>query len=279
MRTALALARLGTVSATAKEISVHRVTVNRHIDTLESVFGAPLFQRHARGYTLTDTGHDMLKAAEHAEDIMTDAIGRSRNKAAQLSGKLIFSAVPGMASTVMPSLRDFNYANPNIEIEFVAEAAMARLEYGEAHVAFRSGPKPNEPDYVVLPYRPIKFGLYASEGYVEKFGFPDLDNLSGHQFIMPIRDNLNLPYMEWLSKNVDPDVIAIKANDHSVRRLAICKGLGIGFLDDQEAFILRNLVEVIPPSDAFALKLWVVTHVDVHRTAKIQAFMEHLNWK
>ncbi|MEM9211362.1 MAG: LysR family transcriptional regulator [Pseudomonadota bacterium] len=279
MRTALALARLGTVSATAKEIGVHRVTVNRHIDTLDVVFGGPLFQRHARGYTLTDIGRDMLKAAEHAEDIMTDAIGRSRNKAAQLSGKIVLSAVPGMASTVMPAIRDFNYTNPDIEIEFIADPAMARLEYGEAHVAFRAGAKPNEPDYVVRQYRPIRFGLYAGQTYIDKFGFPDLDNLDGHQFVVPIRNDINLPYLKWISDNVRPESVAFRTNDHSVRRLAICKGLGIGFMDDQEAFVLRNLVEIIPPSDDFALDLWVVTHVDLHRTAKIQAFLDHIQKK
>jgi len=35
-------------------------------------------------------------------------------------------------------------------------------------------------------------------------------------------------------------------------------------------------VEVIPPSDAWSTALWTVTHVDLHRTAKVQAFLARL---
>ena len=44
MRTALMVARLGTVKATAEALGVHRATVSRHVDTLEAAFRAPLSQ-------------------------------------------------------------------------------------------------------------------------------------------------------------------------------------------------------------------------------------------
>ena len=44
MRTALMVARLGTVKAAAEALGVHRATVSRHVDTLEAAFRAPLFQ-------------------------------------------------------------------------------------------------------------------------------------------------------------------------------------------------------------------------------------------
>lgn len=49
LRTAHRLAKLGTISATADDLGVHRATVNRHVDTIERAFGAKFFQRHARG--------------------------------------------------------------------------------------------------------------------------------------------------------------------------------------------------------------------------------------
>jgi len=78
LRTALMLARLGTVSAAAEALGVHRATVNRHIDTLETEFQAPLFQRHARGYTLTEMGQEMLEVVGRADEMFSDLLGRSR---------------------------------------------------------------------------------------------------------------------------------------------------------------------------------------------------------
>src|SRR6056297_3770669 len=137
LRTALTVARLGTVSAAAEALGVHRATVNRHIETLEGAFGAPLFQRHARGYSLTDTGRDMLEVAGRADEMFADLAGRSRGQAGRLSGTLVVTALEGVAPLVMPAVREVHLAHPEIELEFRAGAALARLEHGEAHVAIR----------------------------------------------------------------------------------------------------------------------------------------------
>jgi len=274
MRTALTLARLGTVSATAAEIGVHRATVNRHIDTLESVFGVPLFQRHARGYALTEAGKAMFEVASRADQMFSDLQGRSRNMAGQVSGKLIVTGVAGVAPTILPAIQRFHDAYPEIEIEFLAEARLARLEYGEAHIAFRTGPKPDDLDYVVRRYNPIRFGLYASESYVARAGHPDLSNLNGHKFVTPISFSRTAPYHDWLAENVTDDLIVLRSNSEEVRRQAVCIGLGMAFIDDQDAFYYKHLVEIIPPSDDVAIPLWIVTHVDLHRTAKVQAFLD-----
>ncbi len=61
IRTAYHVARLGTVSGAAEALGVHHATVIRHIDALEARIGVKLFQRHARGYTPTEAGEDLLK--------------------------------------------------------------------------------------------------------------------------------------------------------------------------------------------------------------------------
>ncbi|MEM9477024.1 MAG: LysR family transcriptional regulator [Pseudomonadota bacterium] len=276
MRTALVLARAGTVSGAAAELGLHRATVNRHIDTLEAVFGGPLFQRHARGYSLTEAGQDMLEVASRVDEMLGDLEGRSRNRASQVSGKLIVTAVPGVAPRIMGSVAAFRLAHPDLDLEFRADTDLARLEYGEAHVAVRTGPKPTELDYVVRPSQPIRFGLYASQRYIDREGLPSLDTLDGHQFVVPMRSTSATPYADWLSKHVRPEAFALRCNDYTVRRLAICHGVGIGFIDAEEAEFQCDLVELMPPSDDFAINVWIVTHVDLHRSLKVQAFLDFL---
>ncbi len=50
-----------TVSGAAEVLGVHHATVIRHIDALEQRLGVKLFQRHARGYTATEAGQDLLQ--------------------------------------------------------------------------------------------------------------------------------------------------------------------------------------------------------------------------
>ena len=61
IRTAYQVAQMGTVSGAAEVLGVHHATVIRHIDALEGRLGVKLFQRHARGYTATEAGEDLLR--------------------------------------------------------------------------------------------------------------------------------------------------------------------------------------------------------------------------
>jgi len=276
LRTALMVARLGTVSAAAEALGVHRATVNRHVETLEGAFGAPLFQRHARGYALTDAGRDMLEVAGRADEMFADLAGRARGRAGQLSGSLIVTALAGVAPLVMPAIRDFHLAHPQIALEFVAGAQLARLEHGEAHVAIRAGARPDVPDYVVTLFRRLRFGLYASRGYIDRAGYPDPDRLDGHRFVGSVGVPRPVPYADWMNANVPPGALALNATDRQVLHGAVCEGLGLGFLAEHDARMRPDLVEVIPPGDAWSTALWAVTHVDLHRTTKVQAFLSHL---
>lgn len=276
LRTALVLAKLGTVSATAKEIGIHRVTVNRHIDTLDAHFGTSLFQRHARGYTLTEEGQDMFDVALRAETLFGELQTQLRGRASAVSGKLVITAIAAIAPTVMAAIKNFTVAHPDIEIEYQAEERLAKLEHGEAHIAFRAGEKPEEPDYVVRSHRPIRFALYASKDYVDRHGIPDLNALDAHRFVAPSSFHTNMPYVRWFSDNVGPEQFALRTNSHLVRRIAICHGVGLGFLDDQEAFIYEDLVEIMRLDEDLKIDIWVVTHLDLRRKPKVQAFLASL---
>ena len=76
IKTAYQVARLGTVSGAAEVLGVHHATVIRHIDALETQLGAKLFQRHARGYTATEAGKDLLQVAAATDDQFSQLAGR-----------------------------------------------------------------------------------------------------------------------------------------------------------------------------------------------------------
>jgi len=277
LRTALMLARRGTVNATAEALGVHRATVNRHIDVLEQNFDTPLFQRHARGYSLTETGQQMLEVASRAEEMFKDLAGRSRAHAGKLSGKLIVTALSNFAPLIMPAVREFHLSHPDIELEFVAGAQLSRLEHGEAHVALRAGPKPDQPDYVVQMYGTIRFGLYASSDYIKRNGKKTrLAELSNHKFVGFIDHRSPLPYAHWMAHHVSKEQLALETRSQTVQRLAIQEGVGIGFLPEFEAKASNHLVPVLHPSDDWSAPLWLVTHVDLHRTEKLQAFLKQV---
>lgn len=276
LRTALLLARYGTVSAAADALGVHRATVSRHIDTLEQAFGTRLFQRHARGYSLTDTGREMFDVVGRAEETFVDLIGRSRGKSGQLSGSLVITALSGIAPMIVPLIQAFQRTHPGVEVEFVAGAQLARLEYGEAHVAFRAGAKPETPDYVVGLFRRVRFGLYASQEYIDHAGQPDIEALHGHRFVGTLDPTSALPVRDWMMSHVPKDRLTLKTLDQNTVHHAVTSGLGLGFLAQHDAQSDSRLVEILPPRNEWSVPIWTVTHVDLHRTSKIHEFLQHV---
>ncbi|WP_299478842.1 LysR family transcriptional regulator [uncultured Roseibium sp.] len=273
LRTAMLVAQTGTVSAAASALGVHRATVNRHIEVLEHTLGTTLFHRHARGYALTDAGRDMLEVTSRAEDMFKDLEGRNRNRASLLSGELTITALGGIASLIIPAIKEFHIAYPKIAVEFVAEERLAKLEHGEAHVAFRIGPKPDVADYVVLPFYQIRFGLYASRDYIERFGYPENGAFEGHEFVGAVSRPTAHPYSKWMRTHVPQTSLSLQTSEVPVQFEAVCAGLGLGFLPEHEAQGRSELVEILPPRTRWTANVWIVTHVDLHRTAKIQAFL------
>lgn len=280
VRTAFHVARLGTVSGAADVLGVHHATVIRHIDALEGRLSVKLFQRHARGYTATEAGTDLLRVAQTTEDQFNQLLGRLKGKSADVSGELVVTSLASLSPLLVPALSAFQRAHPGVIMRYLTGDRLFRLEYGEAHVAIRAGNAPDQPDNVVQPFLRQKIGLYASESYAKEHGIPaSEDDFAGHLFVGPDDATNRAPFNQWLRARVEPDQIVFRATNAFSQRDAVNAGCGIGFLSEWQARNSANLVEVIAPQEDWSAQLWLVTHVDLHRTNKVQTFLKHLKAK
>ncbi|MBD3788713.1 MAG: LysR family transcriptional regulator, partial [Sphingomonadales bacterium] len=114
IRTAFHVARMGTVSGAAEVLGVHHATVIRHIDALEKRLGAKLFQRHARGYTPTEAGRDLLQVAQATEDQFGHLVSRIKGLGEAVTGDLVITSIPGIAGLLTPVFVAFQKAHPGV---------------------------------------------------------------------------------------------------------------------------------------------------------------------
>ncbi len=277
IRTAFQVARMGTVSGAADQLGVHHATVIRHIDALEQRLGAKLFQRHARGYTATEAGQDLLQVAQATDDQFTQLAGRIKGQGEGVSGDLVITSLGMVSRMLTPILVDFQAVHPDVTIRYRTGDRVFRLEYGEAHVAIRAGTMPQEPDNVVQPFMQQQMALVASDAYVARNGLPaDEDDLKNHYFVTHDDDNTRAPFSRWLRGMVPEDRFQYRATENRNMQDAILAGAGIGFVLAQDAENNDTLTEVIARKDEWAAPLWIVTHVDLHRTTKVQTFLRFL---
>ncbi|MEL6167515.1 MAG: LysR family transcriptional regulator [Pseudomonadota bacterium] len=277
IKTAYHVARMGTVSGAADILGVHHATVIRHVDALEARLGVKLFQRHARGYTATEAGQDLLQVAQATEDQITQLVGRIKGQGDTVSGELVVTSLSSISGMMAPVLHSFREKHPEIVVRYLTGDRVLRLEYGEAHVAIRAGTAPNQPDNVVQPFGQLDIGLYASSAYIARKGRPTSEaELAGHEFVGTDDANSRAPFNAWLRNAVPEDAVVFRCSDNEAIRDAVAAGAGIGFNTRWLAEKNPDLHEILAPRDEWAAPFWLVTHVDLHRTTKVQAFLTHL---
>jgi DNA-binding transcriptional LysR family regulator len=277
IRTAYQVARIGTVSGAAEALGVHHATVIRHIDALEARLGARLFQRHPRGYTPTEAGQHLLAVGKATEEQFAQLGARISGAGAEVSGELIVTSLPALALMVVPALAQLLAAHPLLSLRYVTDTRVFRLEYGEAHVAIRAGAQPTEPDNVVQKLADRETALYAAPSYIAAHGAPaDESDFAAHRFIGPESQESRAPFHRWLAAKVSREQVVFRSNEHEAQLGAILAGAGIGFVATLEARDRSDLVQVMAPRVEWATSLWLVTHVDLHRTPKVQAVLAAL---
>ena len=277
IRTAYQVARLGTVSGAAEALGVHHATVIRHIDALEKRLGTRLFQRHARGYTPTEAGQDLLSVAQATDEQFLQLASRIKGFGETVAGELIVTSIAGVSDLLTPVLQRFQSDHPDVVIRFLTDMRLFRLDYGEAHVAIRAGAAPEEPDNVVQPLARLRTGLYAARSYADRHGLPaDEQDLPRHRFVGTDSPDSRAPFHRWLRERVPKEAITYRTTEPAAADAAIVAGAGLGFMSATRAANHPDLIEVLPPRPEWDAPLWIVTHVDLHRTRKVQAFLAAL---
>lgn len=137
-----AVARHGSFAAAAADLHVTHWAVGKQIRLLENWFGVPLFERQARGVTLTDEGAALLHDVTHAFDRLTIGATRLRQDepARRVSGLVRVNVLASFALCwLLPRLADFQLRYPDIDVRISTTSRKLRYVGDAFDVGVRSG--------------------------------------------------------------------------------------------------------------------------------------------
>jgi len=278
IRTAYKLAKLGTLSATAEDIGVHRSTVMRHIDSLEESLGITLFQRNDKGYIPTEAGLDIMRLGEVTNSHFSQLASRLKSKEQILEGTLAITMVSEMVGIILPAINAYQLLYPKMSIELIGDIRNFKLEYGEADIAFRAGDKPTTPDNVVLPLLQIDLVLCAHQTYIDQYGFPTKAELSQHRFIALNDRPAHLDWNEWIYQHIPKQNIVVSASNQQLLTQALMAGCGISVFPRQAVLERKDLIE-IPVNTDWKMSVWILVHRDMFTMPKVKKFLDILKEK
>jgi DNA-binding transcriptional LysR family regulator len=199
----LAFARAGSMQAAAKALGVNQSTVQRRIAELEECVGRRLVERHLGGYRLTPLGEEMRPAAEGVEAAVAaferDLAARDKG----VTGTIRLTCGSGVAACLRrtPLIDAFHARHPGLQVELVITDRVLDLAKAEADLAIRVAIHDGDPKEEALVRRKIadvSWSVYASSGYLERYGRPDNpDDLKGHLVIGCDGPIANYPGARW----------------------------------------------------------------------------------
>lgn len=147
LRDVRAIAQNGSLRAAARALGLAQPALTRSVHELEHELGSPLFERKARGMTLTPVGEAFVR---RANAILGD-VQRAREEAEQISGGTCGSLVAGLSiaahAALLPrSLPRFRGRYPDVRLRII-EGFFPTLESGlkDGSVDFYMGPRPATP--------------------------------------------------------------------------------------------------------------------------------------
>jgi DNA-binding transcriptional LysR family regulator len=270
IRAFLAVAETGSLSAAARALGSSQPTLGRQVRDVEAALGVELFQRHAKGLSLTETGAAILPVAQEmraaAGQIALIAAGQDERP----TGAVRVTASVIVAHFVLPPiLARLRAKEPGVVVDLVATDSTDNLLFREADIALRMY-RPDQLDMVTRHVTDLPLGIYAAKSYLDRRGRPaTVAEALEHDWVGYDRSDLMLRGMREMGWPVDRDFFAIRTDDQAGNWQLIRAGCGIGIAQIATARAAPEVERLLPDLALPSLPVWLTAHEAMRRTPRI----------
>lgn len=254
----LAVARLRSFSAAARELGVTRSAVSQAVRQIESQLRVVLLTRTTRSVAVTEAGRRLVESAGPALGQLAEAMAEVSAQPGEAVGRLRLSvprtAVPFIIEPVLPM---FQVRHPRVEVEVVVEERLVDL-VGEGYDAGVRLSEAIERDMVQVRLTdPFRFVVVGAPAYLARRGIPQRPaDLLEHECITFRSQTTGAIYVWELERGRRtwriPVRGAIVTNDNTVSVSLAAKGLGLAYAFEPAAMELLRSGRLTPVLEAYA---------------------------
>ena len=277
-----AVAEAGNFTKATYVLNLSQSAISRQIQTLEQELKTQLFERHARGLSLTENGEYLFKTAHEVISKLKDVESTLIDKKNKPSGKLTVTTVVSFGTTwLTPRIQEFMKLNPEIEIELIFDDKELDLSTRQADIGIWMR-RPKQLNYIQKKLIDINYHLYGSTKYLERYGHPkNLSDLNKHRFIAYGRGVPSPAFNpDWSLKLGIKDEKKrkpiMKVNSIFGLLLAVQSGVGLAALPDYITVSVPNIIRVLPNVQGPKTEAFFVYPQSLKDVARIVAFRNFL---
>jgi DNA-binding transcriptional LysR family regulator len=274
-----AVARRRSFALAAAELHLTASAVSHQVARLESELGVRLFERSAHGVRLSAAGERYLARIGGALAAITSA---SEDLRQGVSNSLYVHSAPSIASLwLMPRLRGFAQAYPDINLNLSAAHTHSDFALGQADIDIRYG-VPQWPDLEVEPLFEERIVPLASPAFIREHRVKRPEQLLD---LPLIQSNVSVvQWSDWFSAFTDkraPERFAVRFDRAQMAVDAATQGLGVAL--ESATIAGRHLAEgKLRPLFGLDKAVKIKAHFAVYparhaRRAPVEAFLTWLH--
>ncbi|HEX4533492.1 MAG TPA: LysR family transcriptional regulator [Rhizomicrobium sp.] len=278
-----AVASAGSFTHAGQMLTLSQSAVSRQISALEEEIVTPLFQRHARGLTLTDEGELLYTAVSDVLSRLAEAEEALKNVQTAPRGSLKITSSHGIGTYwLLPRLAEFMQECPEVQVHLLLEDRELDLAQREADLALRMR-APVQADLIQRKLFTAHYHLYASPQYLANAGAPKtMEDLADHTIIVygesappEVRD------VNWLidaTRRLVPNGCAhtLRINNLTGILQAVENGMGIAALPDYLLTSRPLLARVLPDVEGPSFEVHLVYPDALRQSKRVGAFRDFL---
>lgn len=273
LRLVLAVFQEGTLSGAARRLAVTHSTVFRRLGAIENAMGVRLFERFRDGYVPTPAGETAAASAARMEDEVLTLARKLSGQDLRPFGPVRITTSDTLLPILMRHVGAMRALHPEIFIEIGISNAMANLTRREAEIAIRPTPEPPE---ILVGRRvaDIAHAIYGSSAYLNRRSNKDL---LAHDWIGLDDALAGTVIARWMDENLRGAAMTCRVDALPALRDAAHAGLGLALLPCYVGDVVSGLRRFgAKPLAAPRSALWLLTHNDLKRTARIRATLDFL---
>ena len=277
-----AVAEAGSFTSATVILNLSQSAISRQIQSLEDDLKVKLFERHARGLTLTENGEYVYKTAHEVISKLKEvetSLGDQKNKP---TGKITITTVRSFGTHwLTPRIQEFMQLHPEMEVELIFDDKELDLSTRQADIGIFMR-RPKQLNYIQKKLMDINYHIYGSNTYLEKYGMPkSIADLNKHKFISFGKGTPSPVYNpDWALKIGMKDSkkrkSIMKVNSVMGLLLALESGVGLAALPDYLVFQSKNLIKVLPKVEGPITEAHFVYPQSLKNVARVQAFRNFL---
>jgi DNA-binding transcriptional LysR family regulator len=277
IRSFLAVAEAGSLSAAARATKISQPTLGRHIREIEAALAVPLFRRVAQGLVPTEAGEALLEPARKMQRAAVEMSMTAAGRATGLEGTVRITASRVVSQCILPPiLARLRAEEPGIRIDLVPSDTTENLLLGEADLALRMY-RPTQLDLVTLRLADLPLGLYAARSYLDRKGRPgSAEALFKLDFIGEDRGDRIIRAMGAFGFPVTREFFPVRTDDALVYQELIRAGCGVGGLmrriGDADPLLERiDGIAALP-----ALQVWLTAAPQLRQSLRLRRVWDFL---